>query len=46
MNIMVTGGLGYIGSKLVMELAKENEVYVVDVGIYGNSLEKNEKIHL
>ena len=31
MNILVTGGLGYIGSHLVIELLKFNyNVYVID----------------
>lgn len=36
-NILVTGGCGYIGSRLVEELLnnQENKVVVLDSGIFG-----------
>lgn len=30
MNILITGGLGYIGSHVSLELSKENKIFIVD----------------
>ncbi len=39
MNILVTGGMGYVGSMLVKRLLELNHtVYVVDIGIYNTKL--------
>lgn len=35
-NILVTGGLGFIGSRLVNRLMKENNITIVDNMSYGN----------
>ena len=40
MNILVTGGCGYVGSELVKELLKgSNKIVVVDTQLFGNYLE-------
>lgn len=45
MRITVTGGLGYIGSVLVPKLlAKGHHVKVIDIGWFGNHLEKHPKL--
>lgn len=43
MNILITGGMGYIGSQLVYELLKDerNFIYIVDLMIYKNKLPLN-----
>ena len=44
-KILVTGGLGYVGSVLVDNLIKENyQVNVIDLGIYGNNLKNNNNL--
>ena len=44
MKILVTGGMGYIGSLLVENLLKRNNiVYIVDLMIYENKLNLNNK---
>jgi len=46
-KILVTGGLGYVGSVLVNELLKKDYyVNVIDLGIYGNNIEKNNKLNV
>jgi len=37
-NILVTGGLGYIGSVLIPKLIKKHNVTVLDIGWFGNHL--------
>ena len=45
MNILVTGGCGYIGTELVRSLlAKEYNVTVVDTQWFGNKLKKNKNL--
>lgn len=46
MKILLTGGLGYIGSNLAEKLSLENEVYVVDLGIYETKLKPDANIHI
>jgi UDP-glucose 4-epimerase len=43
-KILVTGGAGFIGSHLVEELSKNNEVVVLDKLIHGNKLPDNFKV--
>ena len=38
LHVVVTGGMGFIGSNLVRSLAKENEVIVID-DLYTSHLE-------
>ena len=30
MNILITGGAGFIGTKLANKLAKKNKIYILD----------------
>lgn len=48
MKILITGGAGYVGSKLVPKLISKNfEVTVLDLMIYGeNVLDQNSKLQL
>ena len=39
MKVLVTGGLGYVGSVLVPHLAKKHQVRVYDSMLFGNSIE-------
>lgn len=43
MNILVTGGLGYIGSHTVLELSKEHEITIVD-NLYNSHIEVLKKL--
>lgn len=46
-KILVTGGLGYVGTVLVNELIKRNyHVNVIDLGIYGNNTYKNNNLKI
>ncbi len=46
-KILVTGGLGYVGTVLVNELIKRNyHVNVIDLGIYGNNTDKNNNLKI
>ena len=48
MKILITGGAGYVGSKLVPKLISKNfEVTVLDLMMYGeNVLDQNSKLQL
>ena len=47
MNIMVTGGCGYIGTQLVKKLLSNNyNVLVVDTQWFGNYLSKHKKLRI
>jgi nucleoside-diphosphate-sugar epimerase len=47
MRLTVTGGLGYIGSVLVPKLlAADHHVRVVDIGWFGNHLQKHPKLKI
>lgn len=43
MNILVTGGLGYIGSHTVLELSKEHEITIID-NLYNSHIEVLKKL--
>ena len=46
-KILVTGGLGYVGTVLVNELIKRNyNVNVIDLGIYGNNTDKHNNLKI
>ena len=46
-KILVTGGLGYVGTVLVNELIKRNyNVNVIDLGIYGNNADKHNNLKI
>ena len=46
-KILVTGGLGYVGTVLVNELIKRNfNVNVIDLGIYGNNTYKHNNLKI
>ena len=46
-KILVTGGLGYVGCVLVNELLNKGyRVNVIDLGIYGNNINKNQKLNI
>ena len=42
-NLLITGGLGYIGSKFIEKYSKFYNIYILDTGLYGNKNE--EKFH-
>jgi len=45
MNILITGGCGYVGTVLVQELLEDNhKVTVIDTQWFGNYLEQNENL--
>ncbi len=45
MNILVTGGNGYIGNKLIPELLKANhKVYSLDINLFGDYLIKHKNL--
>ena len=45
MTILITGGLGYVGSNLVQKLLDLNfKVRVLDLKLYGDLIFDNEKI--
>ena len=46
MNILVTGGAGFIGSHLVERLSKDNKVVVLDNLLRGSKLNLNNNIKL
>ena len=46
MNILVTGGAGFIGSHLVERLSKDNKVVVLDNLLRGSKLKLNNNIKL
>ncbi len=35
-NLLITGGLGYIGSKFIEEYSKKYNIFVLDTGLYEN----------
>lgn len=46
MKILITGGLGYIGTKLANVLSKENEIYIVDFDVYENKFNFSNNVHI
>ena len=44
-NIIITGGLGFVGSALAMSLSKNNKVYVIDNLFTGRKKKHHKQIY-